>query len=239
MNEQLKTLLEKLPVVPLILVAGAYLGWDYYTFTTDPSSPLLTKQQQVVTVQQDTATTKAKVIKAEEFFRTLEARRSELRQLAIQLEEAKASISEQMDVSSFVKMVVAEANKVGMTVLGIRPTESHDEEYYTQQSFDLKFHGVFVQLVVFMERLANLERIIRVGEIHLKPISAQNNQYVELDGRLQLNTYRYRGSKADELTKAASAQSSAPVQQQPPKAQQPSTPVQPTAQTPARKGATQ
>lgn len=226
MNDQLKTLLEKLPVVPILIAAAAYLGWDYYSFTTDPSSALMQKQQQIVSVKQDTATAQAKLQKAQEFFRTLEGRRSELRQLAIQLEEAKASISEQLDVSSFIRMVVAEANKVGMTVLGIRPTESHSEEYYVEQSFELKFKGVFVQLVVFMDRLANLEKIIRVGAIHLKPISSADNEYVELDGSVQLNTYRYRGSKADDLTKAASAQSAAPAKPVSTPAKQPAPPAQ-------------
>jgi Tfp pilus assembly protein PilO len=201
MNDQLKGLLDKLPIIPALVAALGYLGWTYYTFTTDPSSPLLQKQQQVASLQAETTAIKAKLQKAQDFFRTLEGRRSELRQLALQLEETKASLSEQMDVSSFVRMVVDEANKVGMTVVGIRPTENHKEEYYAQQSFELKFHGVFVQLVVFMERLANLERIVRVGEIRLKPASVASNTFVELDGVLQLNTYRYLGSKADELTK--------------------------------------
>src|ERR1700745_4242264 len=133
MDEQLKSTLEK-AILPILLLFGAYLGWDYYTFTTDPSSPLLQKQQEVASMQQETSQVREKLKKAQDFYRTLEQRSVDLRQLALQLEEA---------------------NKVGMAVQGLKPTDSHEEEYYVQQSFELKFHGVFVQLAVFLERLSN------------------------------------------------------------------------------------
>lgn len=201
MNEQIKALLQKIPAVPILLLYGAYLGYDYYTYTTDPQSPLIQKQQQVASIQGETAKVREKLKDAEKFFRSLEERKANLRKLALQLEEAKATLSEQMEVSSFLRMVNTEATKVGMTVIGLKPKDTHEEEYYVQQSFDLEFHGAFVQLVVFLERIANLERIIRVSDIKLKPMSGANDAYVLLDGGLRLNTYRYRGSKADDLGK--------------------------------------
>jgi Tfp pilus assembly protein PilO len=203
MDEQLKALLQKLPLIPLLMAYGGYLGWDYYTFSTDPSSPLLTKLAAIHATQAETAQTRDKVKKANEFFQSLQERRSELRGLALQLEEAKATLSEQIDQSAFVKMVNAEANKVGLSVVGIKPTETHEHEYYVEQSFDLRFHGVFVQLVVFLQHLTNLDRIVRIGQFSLKSASPANSQYVELDGNIQLNTYRYRGSQADDLVKNA------------------------------------
>lgn len=202
MNEQIKAYLEKVPVLPLLLAFAAYLGYDAYTYMTDPQSPLNQKQQQLATVQKDTVAIREKVKKAEEFYRTLEQRKIELRQLALQLEEAKASLSEQMDISSFIRLISTEATKVGIKVISIKPKpETKDEEYYVQQTFALEFQGVFVQVVVFLQRLANLERIIRVGNVKLSPLSKANETFVELKGGLDLNTYRYRGSKADDLGK--------------------------------------
>lgn len=206
MIDQLRPLLEKIPLVPALLLYGAYLGYDYYAFQSDPGSALNHKQQQIQIAKQETTLTQEKARKAKEFYQTLEARREELRKLALQLEEAKASLSEQMDVSSFIKMVVGEAKKVGMAVDGIRPTDSREKEYYLEQAFELKFHGVFVQLVVFLERLANLERIIRIGQFHVKPVTPASAAYVQLDGTIELETYKYRGSKADELGKSAPTQ---------------------------------
>src|SRR5689334_2718795 len=130
MNEQALSILQRLPLIPILVAYVAYLGWNYYTFTTDPTSPLLQKNVAIEVLQKEVDQGKEKVRKAEEFYRTLEQHRTELRGLAQQLDEAKASLNEQLDIPSFMRMVNTEATKVGMTVLGLKPTESHEHEYY-------------------------------------------------------------------------------------------------------------
>lgn len=209
MNEQLQNMLARIPLVPVLVVYACFMGWSYYSFATDPASALQQKAQSLQQIQQQVATEQEKVKKAREFYQTLQQRRTELRALALQLEQAKATLSEEVDVSSFIRMVVGEANKVGMTVMGIKPTESSEHEYYVQQPFELKVRGAFVQLRVFLHRLSELERIVRVGKLSLKPIDSADSQYVLLDGSMELETYRYRGSHADELGKADSGASAA------------------------------
>src|SRR6185312_15760053 len=89
--------------------------------------------------------------------------------------------------------------KVGMTVEGIRPTDTREQDYYVEQAFDLKFRGVFVQLRVFLQRLSELNRIVRIGKLELHPITPADSEYVMLEGDVELDTYKYRGSHADEL----------------------------------------
>jgi hypothetical protein len=67
----------------------------------------------------------------------------------------------------------------------------------------MDFRGVYLQLLVFLERLANLERIVRTENITMHPVSSQKAAYVELEGKLELKTYKYQGSKADDLVKVS------------------------------------
>ena len=137
----------------------------------------------------------------QEFFQTLEKRRVELRSLAKELEGLKVTLSETLDIGALIKTVVGEAAKVGLSVSSIKPTDLKESEYYSEQSFALSFHGVYVQLVVFLQRIANLERIIRVDNFDMRVVSSPTAQYVSLDGTLQLKSYRYKASKADDLGK--------------------------------------
>ena len=202
MNEKLKEALQKIPVVPIVAVIAGYLGYDYYSFMTDASSPLIQKQQQVEGVKKQNADLENKLKQAEEFFRSLDQKRNDLRVLALQLDALKASLSEDLDIPAFIKMINTEANKTGLAVLGIKPGEFKRSEYYVEQAFEMDFRGVYLQLLVFLERLANLERIVRTENITMRPVSSQTASYVELEGKLQLKTYKYQGSKADELLKA-------------------------------------
>jgi Tfp pilus assembly protein PilO len=199
---QLKDILSKIPAVAILAAYALYLGYDYYDFTHDAASPLIQKQQGID--MQD------KIKKAKEFYASLEARRGELRALALQLNELKATLSESLDLGAFIGTVVKEAEKVGLSVQGIKPSENKEGEYYTEQAFDMGFHGFYVQLLVLLDHLAGLERIIRVDKFTIKSTSAATAQYVDLEGTLQLKTYRYKGTDADKLGASDGTSSSTP-----------------------------
>jgi Tfp pilus assembly protein PilO len=209
--EQLKDILSKIPVIALLAAYALYLGYDYYEFTHDPSSPLIQKQQELDAAQKQTVDMQDKIKKAQAFYASLETRRADLRSLAVQLNDLKATLSETLDIGSFIETVVKEAGKVGLSVQGIKPSESKESEFYTEQAFDMSFHGFYVQLVVLLEHLATLERIIRVDKFTIKASSPATAQYVDLEGTLQLKSYRYKGTKADELGRSDTSTPSKPL----------------------------
>jgi Tfp pilus assembly protein PilO len=212
---QLKDILSKIPAVALLAAYALYLGYDYYEFTHDASSPLIQKQSQVDDAKKQSLDMQDKIKKAKEFYANLETRRGELRALALQLNELKATLSESLDLGVFIGTVVKEADKVGLQVQGIKPSELKESEYYTEQSFDMGFHGFYVQLLVLLDHLAGLERIIRVDKFTIRSSSPATAQYVDLEGTLQLKTYRYKGTDADKLgtsdTPSSTGPSSAPA----------------------------
>lgn len=195
----LKEKIKKAPVGVLLVGYLAFLGYDYYHFITDPQSSLQQKTTLFSELKKENVKLKNKVQQADEFFKTLDQKRSELRGLTQQLQEMKGTLSDQLDVPSFVKMVVTEANRVGLTVLSIKPTDTKNSEFYVEQAFELNFRGFFVQLLVFLERLSNVERIVRADNFEVKNLGSSASNYVEVGGVVQIKTYRYLGSKADEV----------------------------------------
>ncbi|MGK5084962.1 type 4a pilus biogenesis protein PilO [Bdellovibrionota bacterium FG-1] len=202
-NERIKEVLERLPLGFLLILYMGYLGFDYYSFTTASDSPLLQKQSEVANIKKNTVVVQEKLKVAHDFFKSLDAKRGEIRHLAQVLGEMKGSLSADVDVPSFMKMVVTEAKKVGLNVMGIKPIERKSHEYYEEQPFALGFKGVYVQLLVFLERLSNVQNIVRVDDFEIRPISASGARFVELEGVLQIKTFKYLGTKADEIGKAA------------------------------------
>lgn len=209
--DTIKDLLEKVPTTVLLAAYLAFLGFDYYNFTNDPASELNVKKGELQAVQADVAKLRTRVKQANEFLKTLDLKRAELRRLAQDLQDTKASLTETLDVPGFMNQVLTEAQRVGLKIVSIKPGENSRHEYYAQQVFDLNFRGVFIQLVGFLDRLSNLQKIVRADNFAIKPISPAYGKFVELEGTLQLKTYRYIGSKADDLARGSSGEHSAPV----------------------------
>src|SRR5205823_12664401 len=92
-------------------------------------------------------------------------------------------------------------SRVGLQVNGIKPLEPRKSEYYVEQPFELNFRAVYAQLYVFLQRLSTVERIARVDDFDIHPAGPSSAPYVELTGTIEIKTYKYIGSKADELAK--------------------------------------
>lgn len=207
--DKVKELLQKVPFGVLLGAYLGYLGYQYYTFTTDPESELIQKRAQAETISKGNLELQAKVKKANDFFKSLDGKRLELRKLAKDLEELKGTVTTSIDVSDFMRSTTTEAKKVGLFVIGIQPGTYSTKEYYGEQPFTLGFRGVYVQLLVFLERLAAVREIVRVDNFELKPVGSSLARFVELDGLVEIKAYKYLASKADDI--GAAPTSAAPA----------------------------
>jgi Tfp pilus assembly protein PilO len=213
--DKLKEILERIPVGMLVALYVGYLGYDAYTFVNASDSPLGQKSAELQTVQKENGDLQVKIKKANDFFKSLDAKKAELRTLAQTLDDLKTTLSTETDVPGFMKMAVTEAKRVGLAVMGIKPLAEVEREYYKEQPFELEFRGVYVQLLVFLDRLSNVQNIVRVDDFDIKPIGLSTSRFVELDGVVKIKTYKYVGTKADAIGRPGDTKpnpASSPVQ---------------------------
>ena len=170
--DKLKELLEKIPYGLVIAAVLGWTGWSYYKFTSGADSERAAKQAELDSVRKDTDAIESRIKAANEFYRSLDQKRIELRTLAQQLDEMRGNLTEQLDVAYLVKMIVTEATKVGLSVEGIKPTTSKTSEYYAEQTFQLSYRAVYVQLLVFIERLSTVERIVRIESLDSRSVGS-------------------------------------------------------------------
>lgn len=209
----------------LFILIAAYFGWDYYSFTTDPSSPLgvrvATREQKKIEIVE----TEKKVAEAREFYKNLEKKRDELRKLSTELATMKSTLTENNDVPAFMKLVLNEGKRVGLVVTSLSPLPSQKKQYYIEQPFDLNFQGVYVQLIAFLDRLAQAERIVRIDDFLVRPRgnSPRTGKFIDLEGTIKVRTYVYLGTTEDDVATSGgsdamkAAASSAPSTANPPK----------------------
>ncbi|MEN9723715.1 MAG: hypothetical protein RJB38_1701 [Pseudomonadota bacterium] len=192
-------------LVPLVgLVFGGYQAYDYYVvFQQDEASPLAMKRNELQALEKQNKTLEKKLKDLEEFVKKLDAKKQEMQSIVDQLAQTKDSISNEVQMPDFVKLIVSEAKRTGLTVTAITPAKKVQQEYYIEYPVDLKFKGVFAQAYSFVSRLASLQRIVRIDKFDLKPLANASGKFIELEGALELKTFSYVGSKADQIGKEA------------------------------------
>jgi Tfp pilus assembly protein PilO len=185
----------------LFLVFAAYIGYDYWSYTTDETSEYGTKVKELETKKADVATREKKVTEAKEFFRALDKKRAELRALSQELATMKSTLTESLDTPTFMKLVLTEAKRVGLNVTSLSPQNSQPKQYYSEYPFDISYQGVYVQLIAFLDRLAQSERIVRIDDFSVKPKgnTARASKFVDLEGSIRIRSFVYRGTEEDSV----------------------------------------
>ncbi len=187
----------------IFFVTALYLGWDYYSFTTDADSELGQRRTTVEQKKLEVEEKEKRIVAAKEFFANLEKKRAELRALSNDLATMKSTLTENNDIPAFMKLVLGEAKRVGLSVRGLSPLQSLPKEYYVEQPFDLVFQGVYVQFIAFLDRLAQAERIVRIDDFTVKPrgSSSRAAKFVELEGTIKVRSFVYVGTEEDVIAR--------------------------------------
>jgi Tfp pilus assembly protein PilO len=178
----------------------AYVAWDYYSFLTDASSDLGARVASLEQKKTEIITKEKKIAEAKDFYKNLEKKRSELRDLSNELATMKSTLTENNDIPAFMRLVLNEAKRVGLMVTSLSPLPSVPKQYYIEQPFELNFQGVYVQLIAFLDRLAQAERIVRVDDFTVKPRSpiSKGSRFIDLEGAIKVRSYVYLGTPEDE-----------------------------------------
>lgn len=211
----MREMMEKIPAMPLLGIILAYLAYDYYTFQTDPTSPLLTKQGEVTAAKDEITRLKGRVQQINDFVQQLDFKRSEYRALAARLEQTKAILVESEDQTDLKQKLLKEASSSGLQVKSLMPSnslqvsEKDKDDFYTVQQFEFKTTGIYFQYLAFLDRIANLQTIIRVEDLSFSANSPSTSKYVELKATMMLKAYSQIKGADLNLRSAAGAKSAA------------------------------
>ncbi|MBI2711961.1 MAG: type 4a pilus biogenesis protein PilO [Bdellovibrio sp.] len=197
--DRINDLINKLPLTLLLVAYLGYLGYDYYEFTNSDQSPLVSKRKEIETAKANAQKAQAKLKDLDRFVKGLETKKVEIRQLALDLQETKSSIPERSDVPGFMKALITEAKRSGLKISGLRPGESSNKEFYSEQHYDLRFQGAYSQVLAFMDRISNMSDIIQIDSFQMKPVGSALAKFVNLDGSIDLKTFSYLGTKEDKI----------------------------------------
>lgn len=205
-----------IPIIPIAIVFLGYIGYGYYTFTTDETSEYTLKLKEIERTKAAIEVLKKKRKEQDQFYQSLEERKTKLRQIAQTLDKTKHLLSEEMDLPSLQKLILTEAQRAGLQVMSWQPGIETTTENYVQRSFDLEVKGLYFKLLNFLQQMANSSKIIRIEDIDLvAPNPTQ--KYVELNVKLKMLAYRYNASRADDIVNETSkAQFGAPAAPAPP-----------------------
>jgi Tfp pilus assembly protein PilO len=197
-------LTEKLKGFPFALVFMAYLGYlgyQLYDFHYSSEGQVEQHKAQIAAAQGEVETLKKKLIEGNKFVKSLELKKVELQGQLQKLSEYQGTLSDGLDVPSMIKLLITEAKKIDLKVDKIEPGRKNQKEYYLEQEFRLDIRGSYHQILLFAQRVSQLQRILRIEAYSLHPAIVAANAKVSnvLNAQLSVRAYQYTLSKEDKI----------------------------------------
>ncbi len=197
----LERVLSKMPVIVIAFAYAMYMAYGYYDWLKDPGSEYIQTQSSIAQMRTQVTQLNQQLVQAKEFMDNLNVLRAKIRQLVEQLDNSKTTLSNELDLANFVRMITLEAKKLTLGIRGIKPESEQKRDYYVEIPFTISLRGAYVQMLVFFDRISKLQQVIRVSDFTLKPSGNTFTKYVELEGTAKIVTFKYLGTQADDIAK--------------------------------------
>lgn len=201
----MKNLLKRIPYTAIGILYLLWLAFDVYSFHSSSTSELGQKITQITQAKAEKKQLDERAQQALQAEKLLELKKVELRQLSTELAEMQTSFTDTLDVPGFLRLITTEGKKVNLRLSSVKPSKGDRAEFWVAHNFDVSFNGVYAQVVGFIQRLSQVQYIVRVDTLEVKRVGSPDRQLVELKGTLRITAYTYNPSAADERVREMNA----------------------------------
>jgi type IV pilus assembly protein PilO len=106
-----------------------------------------------------------------------------------QLEIERRIVPDEKEVSNFMTMLDAEANKAGVWLRRYTADPVNSKEFYTEVPFEVELDGPYYSMLGFFDQVSKLERIVNVGNLMVATTKKGSEAKVK-------HTYQYAANES-------------------------------------------
>lgn len=177
----------KLPKLVLGLIGlGAIVAGGWFLLLSPTQAEITALDDRHKQLASELAQTRAQVAELQRF-------RREMAELQAKLDLLKAKLPTEKETPGLYRAVSEAAQAAGLGVSLFQPREPKQKDYVAEIPITLTAEGNYHQVGQFFERVAGLERVVKVGEMKLVGLTKARNV---LRAELTLATYMYRDAAA-------------------------------------------
>ncbi len=121
-----------------------------------------------------------------------EARFNELQQ---SLNLARSLLPDDPDVPQLLAQLGTKAREAGLAIERFEPKDEKAQDVFAEIIFDVKVHGSYHEIGMFVDSLARLDRILNIAGISMTAPKSESSKIV-VSGAFTIKTYRYLDESA-------------------------------------------
>lgn len=211
-----KELLEKMKWTHVLLILGMGAAFFFYSIDT---SEVDMRVQGIQNLKSEIETLRGKINEAKEFELQFEEKKRRYAELVKELQKIQGALPKQFFLPDLLADLMKEARQLEIDLVSIKADPKEvTGDLYNSWGFDIEVSGTFVQFFIYLDRLANLKRLVSVenfkidrtgggkfltlggsdGAFAATKLAGGKTAFPELKATIRVITYRYRGVQSSE-----------------------------------------
>ena len=211
---KIKELLAKLQWSHVAIIAGLTAAFFYFTLD---NSELEMREQGLRDAQTEVGNLEKKLQEAKDFERQFDEKKKRYAQLVGELQKLQGALPKQFFLPDLLSELLREAKQLEIEVTSITPDAKEEpKDLYNSLGFNIETKGTFLQMFIFLDRLANMRRLVSVEEVSVdkdverekvtlggqegafagSKFTGGRTVYPGIKSFIRVLTYRYVGSNA-------------------------------------------
>ncbi|TNE52207.1 MAG: hypothetical protein EP343_02060 [Deltaproteobacteria bacterium] len=116
---------------------------------------------------------------------------AEIARLDGELAKATTLLPTSKELPTLLRRIDNLGRKSGLEILRFRPGREKPKQFYSEVPIRIGVKGTFYELMIFLNKVSNLDRIVTIQSVSLTNPTFKNQKLL-LGAKFQLVTYRYR-----------------------------------------------
>ena len=151
----------KVQVGIFLTVAVAAVGGFYWYYVQDAQAAVTTQRQKLDAM-------KVEINKGKTTARQLPAFRQQVTELSARLDNLRAVLPEEKDVSDLLRRLQTLATQSNLTIRSFKPAPIVQKETHAEWPIELELDGTYHNLGLFFDRVSKFPRIVNVRNVRIK-----------------------------------------------------------------------
>jgi type IV pilus assembly protein PilO len=151
----------KVQVGIFLTVAVAAVGGFYWYYVQDAQAAVTTQRQKLDAI-------KVEINKGKTTARQLPAFRQQVTELSARLDNLRAVLPEEKDVSDLLRRLQTLATQSNLTIRSFKPAPIVQKETHAEWPIELELDGTYHNLGLFFDRVSKFPRIVNVRNVRIK-----------------------------------------------------------------------
>lgn len=169
-----------------------YAGFNIFTFWEQGQAEIENLEMRVPAMQGRISKKKREINQLRDYNEDVSDARQKIELVAQEVERTQRQLP--ADISDIENMNLLRSVADGMNIKNVTVTPMQEElrSFYYVKKYEVRGYGIFLQFMIFFEKVAENERLLNINEIKLERRSeGQRGRFQVIDAEVIVEAYRY------------------------------------------------